>query len=292
MVPWQRKGEWLELRLPEPLASIESLKQYLPISDGFMRKLVKNGGISQKSGRIRLHIFPNESVEYMSEWLPLEVLYEDDFCLVVNKPAGQKVHGDGTDSSRREPVLADAVACYYESTGQKCKVRHIHRLDEDTTGPVLYAKYEWSQLVLDEAMRQKSIGREYAALVKGRPAKSRGTIDAPIGKDRHHPSRRRVSATGEPAVTHYEVSERLAGSALVRLRLDTGRTHQIRVHMSHLGHPIYGDSLYGGPAEVIMRQALHGERLAFNHPLTNERIEISAPWPADFEQLYAYLKKI
>ncbi|MCR8629606.1 RluA family pseudouridine synthase [Paenibacillus radicis (ex Xue et al. 2023)] len=292
MVPWQKKGEWLELRLPQPLASIEELKNYMSISDGFLRKLQQKSGISIKGQRIRLHIFPNESVEYMSEWIPLEVLYEDDFCLLVNKPAGLKVHGDGSDPGIRNPVLADAVASHYESTGQRCKVRHIHRLDEDTTGPVLYAKHEWSQLVLDEAMRQKQIGRSYVAIVQGRLAVSRGTIEAPIGKDRHHAARRRVSATGEYAVTHYEVIEQLADAALVRLQLDTGRTHQIRVHMSHLGHPIYGDTLYGGTSGIISRQALHGEKLVFGHPFTGEKLEVAAPWPSDFEQLYSILKKI
>ncbi|NOU96012.1 RluA family pseudouridine synthase [Paenibacillus sp. LMG 31456] len=292
MVPWQKKGEWLELRLPQPLNSIEELKSYMNISDAFTRKLQQNGGVSVKGERIRLHIFPKESVEYMSEWMPLEVLFEDDFCLVVNKPAGLKVHADGFDPSTRNRVLADAVSSYYESTGQRCKVRHIHRLDEDTTGPVLYAKHEWSQLALDEAMRVKRIGRSYVAIVQGQPAISRGTIEAPIGKDRHHAARRRVSATGEYAVTHYEVIEQLTNAALVRLQLDTGRTHQIRVHMSHLGHPIYGDTLYGGRTGIISRQALHGEMLVFDHPFTGEKLEVAAPWPSDFEHLYSILKKI
>lgn len=292
MVPWQKKGEWLELRLPQPLPSMEALKSYIPISDAFLRRLMNNGGISDKGGRVRLRLFPNEPVEYMPEWMPLEVLYEDEFCLVVGKPAGMKVHGDGSDKSSGKPVLADAVAAYYESTGQRCKVRHIHRLDEDTTGPVLYAKHEWSQLVLDEAMRDKWIGRSYAAIVQGHPSQLRGTIDAPIGKDRHHSARRRVSPTGEHAVTHYEVAEKLADAALVRLRLDTGRTHQIRVHLSHLGHPICGDALYGGAMDKISRQALHGEMLVFSHPLTGEKLEVRAPWPLDFEQLYTCLKKI
>ncbi|TDF97627.1 RluA family pseudouridine synthase [Paenibacillus piri] len=292
MVPWQKKGEWLELLLPQPLADPYEIANYIQASDAFIRKLLNRGELSVKGGRVRIRIFPNESINYMPEWMPIDVLYEDDFCLVVNKPAGLKVHGDGSTQGSGRTTLADAVAFHYESTGQRCKVRHIHRLDEDTTGPVLYAKHEWAQLAMDRAMREKRIGRSYVALVQGCPTAASGTIDAPIGKDRHHAARRRVSPTGDRAVTHYEVLEKLTGAALVRLKLDTGRTHQIRVHLSHIGHPICGDMLYGGAAGIISRQALHGETLAFEHPLTGEPLEASAPWPDDFRRLYSHLQKI
>ncbi|MFE5320164.1 RluA family pseudouridine synthase [Paenibacillus sp. NPDC056579] len=291
MIPWQRKGEWLELRLPQPLESEYEIKRYLRLSDKYIGALIKTGGFSMKSVRVRLRLFPNEPLHYMSNWMPVEVLYEDDFCLVVHKPAGMKVHGEGGGPSK-EPTLSDAVAAYYEASGQQCKVRHIHRLDEDTTGPVLYAKYEWPQLVLDEAMREKRIDRRYAAIVQGRLPSKAGTIDAPIGRDRHHASRRRVSPTGERAVTHYEVLEQWRDAALVALRLETGRTHQIRVHLSHLGAPIWGDALYGGKRELIGRQALHGERLLWDHPLTGEKLDIGCPWPADMTSLYEAVKKI
>ncbi|MCS7458738.1 RluA family pseudouridine synthase [Paenibacillus doosanensis] len=291
--PWQRKGEWLELRLPQVPESEYELKRYLPMSDKFLGNLIRSGGVSVKGTRARLRLFPDESLELMPVWVPIEVLYEDDFLLVVHKPAGMKVHGDGGASKEREETtLADAVASHYASTGQPCKVRHIHRLDEDTTGPVLYAKTEWSQLALDEAMREKRIERRYAAIVQGRWKERRGVVDAPIGRDRHHAGRRRVSATGERAVTHYEVAEQWRRGALVRLRLETGRTHQIRVHLSHLGHPIWGDALYGGPEEFIGRQALHGETLLLSHPFTGEPLHIEAPWPADMQVLYNTLKKI
>lgn len=291
MVPWQRKGEWLELKLPQPPQSEYDIKSFIRVSDKFIGKLIKTGGLSIKGARVRLRLFPNEPLQYMSKWVPLEVLYEDDFCLVVHKPAGMKVHGDGAGGNE-EATLTEAVASYYEAGGQQCKVRHIHRLDEDTTGPVLFAKNEWSQLVLDEAMREKRIERCYAAIVHGRPACKSGTVDAPIGRDRHHSARRRVSPTGERAVTHYEVVEQWAAGALVRLRLETGRTHQIRVHMSHLGTPIWGDALYGGKRELIGRQALHGEKLLLDHPLTGGRLTIDCPWPADMTGLYTALQKI
>lgn len=289
---WSKKGEWLELLLPEPLETELDLGNYIRIPVLFLKKLIKSGGVSIKGSRVRLKLFPNEPLQDMPVWAPLDVLYEDDFCMVVHKTAGMKVHGDGSRKGSEQTTLADAVAFYYESTGQQCKVRHIHRLDEDTTGPVLYAKHEWVQLILDEDMRNKSIQRSYAAIVQGQSALLSGTIDEPIGKDRHHSARRRISVTGEWAVTHYEVAEQLNQAMLVRLRLETGRTHQIRVHLSHIGFPIWGDSLYGGPTKGINRQALHGESLAFEHPLSGENIIVTAPWPEDFLRLYTALQKI
>ncbi|OXM86870.1 RluA family pseudouridine synthase [Paenibacillus rigui] len=292
MISWQKKGEWLELRLPRPIQNENDMKEYIRLPDKFLGNLIKAQGVSLAGARARLKLFPNEPLQTIPRWFPLEVLFEDDFCLVVLKPAGMKLHTDGTRSDAEPVTLSEAVAGYYESTGQACRPRHIHRLDEDTTGPVLFAKHEWGQLILDEAMREKKIGREYCAIVQGRLKQQHGTIDAPIGKDRHHASRRRVSPTGDRAVTHYQVAEQWKDAALVRLKLETGRTHQIRVHLSYLGHPIWGDALYGGRKEGIDRQALHGEKLVFNHPLTGERTEIEAPWPQDMERLYSFLQKI
>jgi 23S rRNA pseudouridine1911/1915/1917 synthase len=292
MIPWTKKGEWLELVLPYQPESENDIKSYIRMPDPLFKKLIKNGHVKVKGARMSLKLFPNEPIQHMPDWVPIEVLYEDDFCLVVHKPAGMKVHRDDSKQNSEKAALSDAAAFYYESTGQQCKVRHIHRLDEDTTGPVLYAKHEWAHLILDEAMREKSIGRCYAAIVQGHMSEKSGIIDAPIGKDRHHSARRRVSSTGEQAVTHYEVVEYLNQGTLVRLRLETGRTHQIRVHLSHLGFPIWGDTLYGGRNSGISRQALHGENLSFDHPLTGENIHIDAPWPHDFQQLFDTLQKI
>jgi 23S rRNA pseudouridine1911/1915/1917 synthase len=292
MIPWKKTGEWLELLLPHPLESDIEIQSHIRISDSFLKKLIRNGGISSKGNRVSLKLFPNEPLQDMPNWLHIDVLYEDDFCLVVHKAAGVKVHGDGSRESSSKANLSDGVACYYATTGQQCKVRHIHRLDEDTTGPVLYAKHEWAQLILDEAMREKLIGRDYIAIVQGRMKAGKGTVDAPIGRDRHHSMRRRVSPTGERAITHYEVVEVMDQATLVQLRLETGRTHQIRVHLSHLGFPIWGDGLYGGRSGGISRQALHGEILSFNHPLTEEQIEVYAPWPDDFQKLLGHLQKI
>ncbi|TBL81645.1 RluA family pseudouridine synthase [Paenibacillus thalictri] len=279
MTGWKRKGEWLE----HPAGT------QLDVPPKLLHKLRQHGGMMEKPGKVLLRLFPEEPLHCMPHYMQLEVLFEDDFCLIAYKPAGMKVHPTLPGET---DTLDNAVAFHYESTGQVCKVRHIHRLDEDTTGPVLYAKNEWAQLLLDRDMREKSISRAYAAIVHGRLRKKKDTIDAPIGKDRHHASRRRVSPTGEPAVTHYEVAEQYQDAAIVRLRLSTGRTHQIRVHMSYLGHPLLGDELYGGKPLGIQRQALHGESLSFSHPFTQELIIVEAPWPDDMAQLASNLQKL
>lgn len=134
-------------------------------------------------------------------------------------------------------------------------------------------------------MRDKQIDRRYVALAEGVFKEKQGTIDAPIGKDRHHSGKRRVTMGGDQAVTHYRVLRQLNNAALVELELETGRTHQIRVHLSHLRHPLLGDVLYGGSARLFHRQALHGEKLTFDHPISKKQIEVHAPLPLDFQQL-------
>jgi 23S rRNA pseudouridine1911/1915/1917 synthase len=284
-----RRGEWLEI--PLHLSKSESLEECLLknyfIPQKLIDKLKQNNGVRTKTESVLLRLFPCESDDYIAEWAELEVLFEDDFCLVVNKPAGMAVH---PAHAGRTGTLANAVASYYQTTGQSCKIRHIHRLDEHTTGAVLYAKNELAQIHLDEQMRMKSIHRQYAAFAEGLVQPNKGRIDAPIGRDRHHPNRRRVSSTGDTAVTHYEVIETFNDASLLNLRLETGRTHQIRVHLSHLRHPLIGDAVYGGKTKRLSRQALHGEVLSFSHPFFGDALDIHAPWPNDLLNLLSELR--
>lgn len=292
----KRKGEWLEMILPariggEAEAHMSWLVEKFGMPAGFMKQLVRENGIVAAGNRLRLRLFPPRPAGFEPWWHPLEILYEDDYCLVAGKPAGLSVHPDGDGSSAG--TLAGAVAFHYEATGQQVAVRHIHRLDKMTSGPVLYAKNAFAQAKLDEQMREKSVERLYLALVQGVPDKAVGTVRAPIGRDRHISGKRRVSPGGQAAVTRYERVETFpaASASLLRLRLETGRTHQVRVHLAHIGHPIIGDALYGRADARIDRQALHGERLMFRHPLTGEQVEVEAPQPADFARLLDVLRR-
>ncbi|MDT3428883.1 23S rRNA pseudouridine1911/1915/1917 synthase [Paenibacillus forsythiae] len=294
---WVRRGEWLEAMPGRSVTTAEDkeeaierwLKETAGIPDKLLARLRREGGVQWRGDRLRLALFPPREPGIEPVWHELEVLHEDDFCLVVHKPAGMAVHPDGSGNG---VTLDHAVAAHYAASGESCAVRHIHRLDKETTGPVLYAKNEFAQAVLDEAMRAKAISRWYAAIVRGAVPRSLTVIDLPIGRDRHHAARRRVSPGGQQAVTRIVGSEVWQGASLVKIELETGRTHQIRVHLSHVGHPLYGDALYGGPvapavkgSRPLLRQALHGEFLRFAHPWTGEALEIADPWPEDMLRL-------
>ena len=284
------KGEWMEIRLPDHLAGapLAKVTAHLPLPPKHISKLLQSRGLLLQGPNLRLHLFPREQRDFPPDWMELNILYEDEFTLVVNKPAGIEVHP--SEHGQRK-TLAHAVAAYYEMSGQDIRVRHVHRIDKDTTGPVLYAKNEFAHYQYDKAMREKKIERIYLALAEGYVEGNRGTINKPIGQDRHHSTRRRVSDTGEHAVTHFEVAERLRDHTLVRLRLETGRTHQIRVHMSSINHPLAGDGMYGGSRGVMSRQALHGEQLIWSHPWTGERQSVRAPLPDDFSEALNKLRQ-
>ncbi|MGN7359878.1 RluA family pseudouridine synthase [Paenibacillus sp. SAF-054] len=292
MITWTRRGQWLELSPGKSLSAAPDrdeaaaawLLGTLGMPEKLLNRLRADKGMEWRGDRLRLALFPVQPAGIEPIWQELEILYEDDFCLVVHKPAGINIHPDGSKGVT-VPTLDHAVAAHVQMQGEEIAVRHIHRLDQDTSGPVLYAKNDWAQLKLDEDMRHKRIARSYVAFVQGRVSRELSVIDQPIGKDRHHKQRRRVSSTGQHAITHVTVGEIYRNASWVRLELETGRTHQIRVHLSHAGHPLLGDSLYGGSTALIPRQALHGERLAFNHPFTGERIEIYDPWPDDLQNL-------
>lgn len=254
---WVRRGEWLEAMPGRAVTSAADkeaaadrwLLETAGMPEKLHARLRREGGIRLQGDRLRLALFPAREAGIEPAWdgAGAEVLYEDDFVLVMHKPSGMAVHPDGSGTAT---TLDHVVAAHYAAAGGGIAVRHIHRLDKDTTGPVLYAKNEYAQLVLDEDLRQKAVSRQYAAIVAGTVPASLTVIDAPIGRDRHHAARRRVSPGGQPAVTRITGREPLAQGTVVTAMLETGRTHQIRVHLSHAGHPLYGDKLYGGPAWV------------------------------------------
>lgn len=228
-------------------------------------------------------VFQTEDYGYVPNEVDFQVIYEDDFLLVANKPAGIATHPNKPEDVK---TLANGIAYYFQEKDERSEVHHVHRLDKDTTGAILFAKSAFVGSILDYQLTERKIKRTYTAVVHGKLKNQKGTIQAKIGRDRHHPTRRRVSPTGQDAITHYEVIAYDAKKNLsqIRCQLETGRTHQIRVHLAHIGHPLVGDTLYGGK-RLFYRQALHGQFLNFTHPLTLEKITVEAPFIDDFPAL-------
>jgi 23S rRNA pseudouridine1911/1915/1917 synthase len=214
--------------------------------------------------------------------VPFAVPYEDEHLLVVDKPAGVVVH---PAKGHRSGTLAQALAGR-AAGGEEGRAGIVHRLDRDTSGLLVVARSDEAHRRLKDAMQRREVTREYLALVLGRPPARSGTIEAPIGRDRHRRTRMSTD-TDEPrdAVTHFEVERALAETTLLRVRLETGRTHQIRVHLQAIGHPVAGDPEYGGAGALgLERQFLHATRLAFTHPFTGAPVDVTSPLPADLER--------
>ena len=212
--------------------------------------------------------------------MDLDIVFEDGDLLVLNKPPFVLVHPVQPSQTN---TLSHGIAWHYQQQGLSAKVRPVHRIDRDTSGLLVVAKTAFAHQHLDRQLRERELKREYLALVAGTVTEERGVIDAPIGKDKLNPTLRAVRPqAGEFALTRYQVVERYAEASLVQVELETGRTHQIRVHMTHLGHPLLGDRQYGRVGlELLKRQALHASRLSFAHPTTGETLEFEVPLPSD-----------
>jgi 23S rRNA pseudouridine1911/1915/1917 synthase len=207
----------------------------------------------------------------------------NEHLLVVDKPAGLVVH---PAPGHKQGTLVHGLLAYdVEGGDEPERPGIVHRLDRDTSGLLVVARSPEAHRRLQEMVQARELTREYAALVVGRPRSRRGTIDAPIGRDRHDPLRHSLDTdTPRDAVTHFEVDELLSRHALLRVALETGRTHQIRVHLAAIELPVAGDPLYGRPGELgLRRQFLHAARLAFEHPFTGEPVDVESPLPADLE---------
>jgi 23S rRNA pseudouridine1911/1915/1917 synthase len=226
---------------------------------------------------------PATVVSDAGEGVPFEVVFEDEHLLVVDKPAGVVVHPAPGHASG---TLAQALANRGAAGGSDpWRPGIVHRLDRDTSGLLVLARSEAVHAALQAALRERHITREYLALVEGRPAARSGTIDSPLGRDRR--VRTRMSSdTDNPrhAITHFETERTFEDSTLLRVRLETGRTHQIRAHLLAIGNPVAGDPEYGRPGFGLARQFLHAARLAFTHPVGGEPLELLAPLPEDLEE--------
>lgn len=275
------------------LASRFMLSQALLSRLKFEYKIRVNGQWARTSQRIAagdvitIDVALEEENQIIPEALPLKIAYEDDDFLLVSKPSGMAVHpskfgGTGT--------LANAVTHYFNQSGSKALFRAVHRLDKDTSGLVLIAQNRFAQQAISGHKPENRIQKHYIALVEGVLDTESGSICQPIAWPDQTQRRRQVHPSGQRAVTHYRVLERLPGHTLVSLRLETGRTHQIRVHMSYLGHPLCGDLLYGRPSPWIGRLTLHADEMSFIHPRSNTEVSVKIPLPADFLEAIRMLR--
>lgn len=271
----------------------ELLKLKFQISDRLLVKLKKNKKIWLNSTHtfVNSRLKPFDIVEILIDFeekseniiptqMDLNIIYEDEYYIVINKPSGIAIHPSilhYTDS------LANGVKFYFEQKNIKKKIRPINRLDKDTSGIVIFAKNEYIQEFLVKEMKKNTFFKEYIAVCEGIFESKIGTINLPIGRKENSIIERCVCSNGDIAITHYNVLKSLKNTSVVHVTLETGRTHQIRVHLSNIGHPILGDTLYGNPSSVINRQALHAYKVKFIHPITGLNVEYIATIPSDIK---------
>lgn len=294
----EQGGERIDRFLSEEIADL---------SRSYIQKLLKEGSISVNGKAVKANYKVNagdeilveipepEMPDILPEDIPLDILYEDDDILIVNKPKGMVVHPAPGHYSH---TLVNAVLyhCGSRLSGINGVLRPgiVHRIDMDTTGSLLICKNDRAHQILAEELKEHSITRRYHAIVHGNLKEATGTVNAPIG--RHPVDRKKMStksSSGRHAVTHYRVLERFGDFTYIECELETGRTHQIRVHMSSIGHPILGDAVYG-PARCPFRlqgQTLHAKILGIRHPSTGEYMEFDAPLPEYFSELLDRLRK-
>lgn len=283
----------------------EVLKIELSMSDRLLLKLKKlqkislNGKIVyvhhpiQKGDIIRCDLeYEEDNSNIVPTFLPLSILYEDEGYLVIDKPAGIPVH---PSCDHYADSLSNRVRYYFDQIGLKKKIRPVNRLDKDTSGLVIFAKNEYIQECLVKQMQTKEFIKKYVAIVNGHLENKKGTISAPIARKENSIIERCVNSNGETAITHYQVFSqgkieellqnknfnKMNTLDVVECILETGRTHQIRVHMAHIGHPLLGDTLYGSSSPLISRQALHCYQMRFIHPITKQEVVYESNLPED-----------
>jgi 23S rRNA pseudouridine1911/1915/1917 synthase len=294
------RGDRLDVWLSQQLAELSRARIQKLIEEG---NLQLNGRICiakktkvQRGDRLSLFIPPAQPLDLQPEAIPLDILYEDNDLIIINKPAGLVVHpAPGNQSG----TLVNALLHHCQNLAGIGGIQRpgiVHRLDKDTTGAIVVAKTDFAHQHLQAQIKAKTARREYLGIVYGSPATDGGTIDLPIG--RHPVDRQKMAVVpiekgGRNAITHWEVMERLGNYSLLHFRLETGRTHQIRVHSSSMGHPIVGDPLYSSGRSIgvnLSGQALHAWKLSLQHPLTGKSIEAIAPPPQEFTKLLEILR--
>ena len=261
-----------------------------------------NGKPSKASTKIktgdRIELFEKEPepLAVKGEEIPLEIVYEDDDLMVINKPRGMVVHpAPGHTSGTLVNAVLSHAGESLSSINGVLRPGIVHRIDKDTSGLILICKNDFSHKALAKQLEEHSITRRYHAICSGRLKEEQGTVSAPIGRDEKNRKQQAINYKhGKEAITHYRLLENLQNASLLECRLETGRTHQIRVHMKSIGHPLLGDPLYGPKKNLyaIKGQALHAMVLGFVHPRSGEYMEFSADYPEDFQKLLNKLRII
>ncbi len=289
-------GQRLDAFLAETLPELTRSAAQRLIAEG---QVAVDGKIPTKSLKlaggetVSVRLPEPEEAQALPEDIPLDVVYEDDDVIVVNKPVGMVVHpAPGHSGGTLVNALLHHCGDSLSGIGGELRPGIVHRIDRDTSGLIIAAKNDFAHQALSAQLQDHSLCRTYEAVVVGNLREDSGTVDAPIGRC---PSDRKKMAVvrqgGRNAVTHWQVLERFPGYTYVRCRLETGRTHQIRVHMAYIGHPLYGDTVYGAkkPAPGMTGQCLHAVGLTFRHPRTGEMVELSCPLNEEFT---AFLRKL
>lgn len=300
------------MKLTVESASPVRLDSYLSqnaeeLSRAAAQKLIESGlvCVNGKRASKSLKVVLGDEIEYslpeaapseaIPQDIPLDVVYEDNCMLVVNKPKGMVVH---PAAGNADGTLVNALLSHCKGSlsgiGGVLRPGIVHRIDKDTGGLLLVAKNDFAHRSLSEQIKEHTAHRIYEAVVIGTPKNEEGTVDAPIGRHPVHRKKMAVISDGKPAVTHYKVIERFNGYSLVRFKLETGRTHQIRVHMAHIGHPILGDEVYGGVRKELPceGQTLQAVEISFDHPETNERMTFSVKKQEWFEKILLRIRKL
>lgn len=251
--------------------------------------VVKLSYILKDQDIVEIKLNKEESQNIEPEPIDLDIVYEDQDIIVINKPPFIVVH---PTKSHPNNTVANGLIHYFKEKGENCIVRLVNRLDMNTSGLLIVAKNQFSHMALQRDMNEETFKKQYLAISHGIFKEKKGTIDLPILNDENNGIKRTIDEKGQKSITHYEVVEEFNDSQLVKLTLETGRTHQIRIHLSHLGHPIFGDILYGTEdKEYIKRQALHAYKLQFPHPRDNRIIELESELPTDMKELIKKLEK-
>lgn len=291
---------FVDERIDKAVASVHT-----ELSRSYIKQLIEEGNVTvsgkqvrpgyklRKGDKVEVMIPPPQKLETVAQDIPLSIVFEDDSVLVINKPAGMVVH---PAAGNYEDTLVNALLHHcgdsLSAIGGVMRPGIVHRIDKDTTGLLIVAKGDKAHNHLSDQLKTRTLSRTYFAIVHGNVKEDTGTVDAPLGRDTRDRKKMAVTKGGREAVTHFTVLERFGQYTLVKCKLQTGRTHQIRVHMRHIGHPIVGDKTYGVKKEpfALSGQLLHAGEIGFIHPETETEMTFSAPLPEVFERVLDNLR--